>query len=62
MQNRGGMKSRSVKLLGSKLDQFRKRCKVHRWTNSLALLKKAFSVLKETRDEEERVTNELYSL
>ena len=62
MPSQGGRKSKAIKLLGSKIEQFRKRCKVYKWRESLTVLKKAFETLKETRMEEDRVTNELYSL
>ena len=62
MPAQGGRKTKSIKLLGAKIDQFRKRCKVYGWRDSLTVLKRAFSILKETRMEEDRGFNELFSL
>ena len=54
------LKNKKIKLLGAKMEHFRKRCVRKGWQQPLGRLKECFEILKEAEDEMESFTNMLF--
>ena len=56
------LKTKKIKLLGSKMEHFRKRCVRKGWQDPLNKLQESFEMVKESKEEADNFTNLLFTI